>query len=353
MRFLPGRDMCARFCIYLATIIWVACVGPKTFAAAQDSGVNGVVSIVYSKEYLIDLGGYERMHPFDIRKYDRIHRALLADNLLTDAQTHRPAPITEDQIKLIHNEEFLTGLRDKETVAVWLEAQVLARLPVDLDKGILEKFRRSSGGTLLAGRLALKHGVGINIGGGYHHAKPNKGEGFCIYADIPIAIRQLQNDGLIQRAVIIDVDAHQGNGTAVCLADDEKTFTFSMHQGDIYPNPRETSDLDVELVAGTNDEAFLKTLDQHLEAVLEKADADICFIVGGCDTLREDPLAALEMTQSGIVTRDERIVRACRDRNLPVVLTLAGGYSDNAWRAQYLSIKNLIEKFVLAENKDE
>ena len=238
-------------------------------------------------------------------------------------------------------------------MARYLEAGVLEYAPVSLDTAVVEPFRRASGGTLLAARKALATGIGINIGGGYHHAKPEIGEGFCLYADVPISIRKLQQEGLIKTALIVDVDVHQGNGTAVCLADDDSTFCFSMHQADIYPIPKETSDRDVELDTGMGDEEYLRILESNLPALFDQSTPDICFIVGGCDTLSGDPLASLEMTPAGIVARDAMIVKHCVDRNVPVVLTLSGGYSPEAWKAQYQSIKHLIETYSLAAEESQ
>ena len=135
------------------------------------------------------------------------------------------------------------------------------------------------------------------------------------------------------------------------LADDDTTFTFSMHQGDIYPIPKSTSDRDVEMRSGDGDEQFHAVLDEHLDDIIETADADICFIVGGCDTLDGDPLAGLAMTEEGIAQRDWMIVDRCVKKNLPVVLTLSGGYSKNAWHSQYLSIKRLVESFGLKSSQ--
>ena len=305
------------------------------------------VSMVYSPGYLIDLGGLERTHPFDIRKYEKIFDGLVADGLLTDEQTLKPAELTRDELLLIHTEEYLDELKVRKKVAEYLEAPILQMAPMPLDRAVLAPFRRASGGTILAGREALRSGIGINIGGGYHHAKPNRGEGFCLYADVPIAIRKLQSESLIERAIVIDVDVHQGNGTILCLADDDATFTFSMHQGDIYPRPKEFGDRDVELSRGMEDEEYLEILAKQLPEILDEANADICFIVGGCDPLDGDPLAGLKMTPEGIVKRDHAIVQACVDRKLPVVLTLSGGYSKGAWKSQYMSIKNLIEVYDL------
>ncbi len=309
------------------------------------------ISLVYSPGYLINLGGLEKMHPFDIKKYQKIHKQLVADGLVTDEKTLKPSPLTVEDLELIHTKQYLDDLKDRKKIAAYLEAPVLAFAPVSLETAVLNPFLRASGGTLLAARESLKCGIGINIGGGYHHAKPRKGEGFCLYADVPIAIRKMQKEGLIKKALVIDVDVHQGNGTAVCLANDETTLTFSMHQGNIYPIPKAESDLDVELDGGMQDEEYLEVLEEYLADLFTESAPDICFIVGGCDTLSGDPLASLEMTPEGIVKRDAMIVKACRDRNVPVVLTLSGGYSPDAWKSQYMSIKSLIETYKMREQK--
>jgi histone deacetylase 11 len=313
----------------------------------SDNALPFNVSLVYSPNYLIDVGGLERMHPFDIKKYQKIHDALVDDGLCQAKQFLSPRPIADDDLLLVHSPDYLQSLESRTKVAGYLEAPILMLAPVSLDTAILRPFRHASGGTLLAARQALQSGIGINLGGGYHHAKPDKGEGFCLFADVPIAIRRLQQEKMIKRAVVVDVDVHQGNGTIVCLPNDDNTFTFSMHQGGIYPTPKEKGDLDVELHSGLNDDQYLKTLAKHLPAVFDQAKADICFIVGGCDTLSGDPLASLSMTHSGIARRDQMIVDECIERNIPVVLTLSGGYSKDAWQAQYKSIKNLIEKNAL------
>ena len=311
------------------------------------------VSVVYSKDYLVNLGGAEGFHPFDIRKYEKIHQELVKHDLLADELTFRPGEISAADLLLVHSAEYLESLQNRSKVATYLEAPALNLLPISLDQGILKPFRFTTAGTLLAARQALQHGIGVNIGGGYHHAKIETGDGFCIYADVPIAIRKLQQEKRIQRAVVIDVDVHQGNGTIVCLADDDSTYTFSMHQGEIYPIPKEIGDRDVELAAGMQDEEYLQILNRELTTVLDEAKADICFLVAGCDTLAGDPLAELQMTHEGVVDRDMAIVQACVDRKIPVVYTTSGGYSKDAWKAQYLSIRNIIETFSLAEDKQE
>ncbi len=311
----------------------------------QATRKNPTVQIIYSSKYLIDLGGIEQSHPFDIHKYKKIVNQLKTDGLVPSDQLLAPAPLTRDELLLVHSQEYLETLRDKNALATYLEAPELKLIPFDLYDGVVVPFMTASGGTLLAARNALEHGIAINVGGGYHHAKPNTGEGFCVIADVPIAIRKLQAEQKIVRALVIDVDVHQGNGTVVCLANDPTTFTFSMHEADIYPIPKETSDWDIELESGMQDEEYLRILGESLPKIFERFDPDICFIVAGCDTLAGDPLANLKMSHDGIVKRDEMIVAACVQRKIPVVFTLSGGYSRDAWTAQFKSIKNLIEKY--------
>ncbi len=305
--------------------------------------LNGRVAVVYSRHYQVNLVGFERLHPFDINKYGRIYTKLVRDGLLNPDDVFVPEAIGDQALRRVHTRAYLKTLRDPAKVAAYLEAAPLRIVPGKLvDLGVLAPFRTATGGTLLAARLALRYGIAINIGGGFHHATPDSGEGFCIYADMPVAIRALQTEGLIRRALVIDLDVHQGNGTAVCLAGDDDTFTFSMHQGDIYPIPKATSDLDVELNVGTDDETYLSILGKHLPALFERARPDLVLLQAGCDTLAGDPLASLSMTERGIVRRDAMVIDACVRRGVPVVMTLGGGYTPRSWHVQYASIRQTI-----------
>lgn len=319
---------------------------PDDEKEASAQPIRGV-EIVYSEKYLINLFGLERLHPFDIHKYRKIVDKLVKEGVLDRTRIHRPEEVSEEDILLVQSQKFLKSLGDRNAVVRYLEADVLSQLPISIIRsGILKPFRYSTGGTILAAELAIqKQTIAINVGGGYHHAKPDKGEGFCIYADIPIAIRKLQKAKKIKRALIVDVDAHQGNGTICCLEDDDTTFCFSIHQKDIYPVPKERGDLDVEIKAGTGDKKILEILDKRLPEIINQSKPDVVFVVGGCDPLEHDPLAGLKMSSDGIVKRDQMIVEHCVKRKLPVVFTLAGGYSRNAWTTQYASLKNLIKKY--------
>ncbi len=325
-------------------------VSPANAGAESSAGPREAhVTIVYSEKYLIDLGGLEKLHPADIHKYGKTCQKLVEEKLISAGAVIEPPPIEREDILRVHSETFLDSLKNPKTVARYLEAAPAALFSSDyLDTNVLLPLRYECGGTLLAARLALKHGIGINLGGGFHHGMPDHGEGFCIYNDIPIAVRVLQAEQLVKRVLIIDLDVHQGNGTAVCLQGDDTVFTFSMHQDDIYPNPKEESDLDIELAAGTGDKEYLDILQRHLGDLFTKANPELVIYQAGCDTMAGDMLAGLEMTEEGIARRDMMVVDAAVAHGAGVAMLLGGGYSKDAWHAQYVSIRGIITKYGLA-----
>ena len=311
------------------------------------------IPIVYSPKYKISVFGMEKLHPFDIAKYDKIYNSLKKDGHVTKQSVITPAEVTKEQLLLIHTEDYLKSLKSVRSVARYLEAPQLRVMPnVLLDSKIVSRFRKASGGTIEAARRALKakSKMAINLGGGFHHAKPDSGEGFCIIADVPIAIRVLQKENLIKRALIIDTDIHQGNGTIVSLKNDPSTYTFSIHEKGIYPIPKEKGDEDVEVGGGVTDEIYLALLKSKLESLFTKANPDIVFHVAGCDALEGDPLASGKMTHEGIKKRDAMIVAACKKHGVPYVMTLSGGYSKDAWNAQYKSIRSIIVNEINVSN---
>jgi len=338
-------------CVLVAVLGCLNCIPPESFKEVKQPRAGrgiGRVAIVYSQRYQVDLGGLEKLHSFDIRKYGKIYLKLVTDGHIAPADVFVPDELTREQILLVHTEGFLASLDDSKNVARYLEAPYVALMPASaVDSGILKPMRYAAGGTILAGREAIKHGIAVNIGGGFHHAKPDAGEGFNVYADIAIAIRELRRQGLIRRALVVDLDVHQGNGTAVIFAGDDDVFTFSMHQRDIYPIPKAVSDLDVELDRGADDETYLKLLAEHLPKVFDAARPDIVFLQAGCDTLDGDPLAGLAMTAGGIVRRDAMVIDECVRRGVPVAMTLGGGYSRDAWAVQYESILGTIRRYGL------
>ena len=191
---------------------------------------------------------------------------------------------------------------------------------------IVERSRKASVDTVSACRAALEDGIAANLAGGTHHAFADRGEGFCVLNDSVIAARTLQAEGLIGNVVVLDTDVHQGNGTAAIVTDDPTVFTFSIHGEKNYPFHKEKSDLDVGLPDGADDGAFLQALELGLEEALDRADATMAFFLGGADPQEGDKLGRLAVTKEGLAERDRIVLEACRELNLPVAVTMAGGY---------------------------
>jgi len=179
-----------------------------------------------------------------------------------------------------------------------------------------------AGGSILAGREALARGVGVNLGGGFHHAFPAHGEGFCVFNDIAIAIRALQHEGRIRRAAVIDLDVHQGNGTAAIFRDDPSVFTFSMHEEQNYPAVKPPSDLDVGLDTGTRGEEYLAALERHASAILDRHRPDLVAYVAGADPFEQDQLGGLKLSREDLRRRDRVVFGACAAREIPAVVKL-------------------------------
>jgi acetoin utilization deacetylase AcuC-like enzyme len=207
-----------------------------------------------------------------------------------------------------------------------LSAKEVRKLGLPWSESLVTRSFTAISGTIEGARKALEHGVASNLAGGTHHAYPDRGEGFCVLNDVAVAIRVLQRDGLAQRALIIDCDVHQGNGTAFIFANDPDVFTFSMHGAKNYPLFKEHSDLDIELPDGTGDAEFLETLEEALPRIALH-DADIVFYLGGADPFEGDKLGRLNLSKEGLRRRDETVLRFAKERGLPIVTTLSGGYA--------------------------
>ena len=344
--------MIRRFVILVATVhlSLAGCVLPPVLQAVREPRdgrpLHQRLCIVYAQRYEVNLGGFECLHAFDTHKYARIYRALVHDGVIEPADIWVPGEISRADLLRVHSPAYLQSLRQANKLAAYLELRAVVLLPAGLrDAAVVRPQRYATGGTLLAARLALQHGMAINLGGGYHHAEPECGGGFCLYADMPIAIRTLQAEGLIRRALVVDLDVHQGNGTARCLESDDQVFTFDMHEGDIYPMPKENNDLDVPLRAGVGDEEYLAILSRNLSAVFDQAAPDLVFLQAGADVLEGDPLAHLRLTPDGVAQRDARVFAEADRRHIPIVMVLGGGYSRQAWCVQYRSVRQLIERY--------
>lgn len=273
----------------------------------------------YSDRYVIALPA---QHRFPIIKYALIRQRLDAEGVLASAAFAEPQLAGRDEILLAHTADYYDRL-----VAGQLTEREIRRLGLPWSEMLVGRSRASVGGTLGAARAALREGIAVNLGGGTHHAFADHGEGFCVLNDMAIAIRVLRTEGAIHRAAVIDLDVHQGNGTAAIFADDPETFTLSLHGEKNYPLVKQHSTLDVALADGTGDGEYLDSLALHLTTVFDRFRPDIVFYQAGVDPYHDDRLGRLALTFEGLKQRDLMVLGACRVRALPCVITLGGGYA--------------------------
>jgi acetoin utilization deacetylase AcuC-like enzyme len=227
-------------------------------------------------------------------------------------------------IIILHKEEYLDDLKNVR----WTWRTERSEMP--LTREIVEGFRLMAGGTFLATRLAIESGgIGFHIGGGFHHAYPEHAEGFCYINDLAFAVRKGQSMGLFKRALIVDCDLHQGNGTAYIFRNDPEVFTFSIHQENLYPYPKEKSDWDIGLYSFTEDGVYLKELESALQEIYRMFEPEIVLYQAGADPYKEDQLGDLKISMEGLKKRDELVIKMARKKKLPVVITLGGGYAKN------------------------
>ncbi len=258
-------------------------------------------------------------HRFPIAKYGLLRDRVLADG--TVAQIEDPPRVSPEALARVHAADYVDGL-----MRGTLPASAWRRLGFPWSPGLVERSLRATGGTLEAARAARTDGLAMNLAGGTHHAFADRGEGFCVFNDVAVAVRALQADGLIRRAAIVDLDVHQGNGTHALFADDRDVTTFSMHGARNYPFHKVPGDVDVELADGTGDDEYLERLADTLPGVLARAEADLVFYLAGADCHEGDRLGRLALTFEGLARRDRYVFETCRAVGLPVCVVIAGGY---------------------------
>ncbi len=262
-------------------------------------------------------------HRFPMHKYARLRGELTARGVLSLAELE-PAPFaTLDALLSAHDEGYVRGF-----LAGALDRKVMQRIGFPWSESLVRRTLASAGGTLAASRAALEAGFAGVLAGGTHHAHRAEGSGLCIFNDLAITALDLLGREAVQRVLVVDLDVHQGDGTAAIFAGDERVFTFSMHGERNFPLRKQTGDLDVPLPDGTGDDEYLASLDAHLEQALERSRAEFVLYQGGVDPLAQDKLGRLALTHAGLAERDRRVFDCARRRGLPLVATLGGGYCD-------------------------
>jgi acetoin utilization deacetylase AcuC-like enzyme len=274
--------------------------------------------LIFHERYDLNLGP----HVFPSQKFRLIAEMLRHEGIAMEKDFLRPPPATDEDILRVHTADWVRKLKTGT-----LTASEQMRLEVPYSPELVEAFWLASGGTILAAQSALRDGFGCNLGGGFHHAYPGHGEGFCAIHDVAVAIRRLQFDGAVRKAIVVDTDVHHGNGTAAIFRDDANVFTLSIHQENNYPALKPSSTVDLHMWDRADDDEYLGALIPAVQAALDEFRPEIVFYVGGADPYCEDQLGGLSLTKQGLMLRDRKVFEESRKRGIPVATTLAGGYA--------------------------
>ncbi|HRW75966.1 MAG: histone deacetylase [Lewinellaceae bacterium] len=262
-------------------------------------------------------------HRFPMSKYELLPEQLLYEGTLREENFFQPEAMPVDQILLTHTPEYWQKLRDQQ-----LTTKEIRKIGFPMTPELVTRGRHIAMGTLTCARLAMRHGVAMNTAGGTHHAFADHGEGFCVFNDFALAANVLLRENEVRQILVIDLDVHQGNGTARIFSNDPRVFTFSMHGERNYPVRKESSDLDVGLPDGITDKPYLALLEDHLQRLMDRVQPDLVFYLAGVDVLATDKLGRLGLTREGCRMRDRMVFSICQKNQVPVAVSMGGGYSE-------------------------
>jgi acetoin utilization deacetylase AcuC-like enzyme len=296
--------------------------------------------LIYHQRYDLNLGA----HVFPSQKFRLIAEQLRKDSIAAPEDFLTPAPASDEDILRVHTSDWVRKLKTGT-----LTASEIMQLEVPYSRELVEAVWLAAGGTILAAQSALRDGFGCNLGGGFHHAYPGHGEGFCAIHDVAVAIRRLQSDNAVRKAIVVDTDVHHGNGTAAIFANDPTVFTLSIHQENNYPAHKPPSSLDLHMADRVDDDEYLGTLIPAVEQALDEFSPDALFYVGGADPFCEDQLGGLMLTKDGLRQRDRRVFEAARQRGIPVVTVLAGGYARRVEDTVRIHVNTIVAAREVAE----
>ena len=272
----------------------------------------------YSPNYYADIG---EGHVFPIRKFELVRDKLLSEGTLDASEIAEPELAAIEDLLLVHTEDYITRLRNGT-----LTPKEVRKLGLPWSESLVRRSLHAISGSIHATLSAMETGIASNLAGGTHHAYPDRGEGYCVLNDVAVAIRVLQREGLARRFLIVDLDVHQGDGTAFIFRDSAEVFTFSMHGAKNYPLFKQKSTLDIELADSTSDEEYLETLNEALPRLLVH-DPDIVFYLAGADPYKGDKLGRLGLSIDGLRRRDTSVLELARRNEIPIVTTMSGGYA--------------------------
>lgn len=273
----------------------------------------------YHDQFMLPL---PESHRFPLSKYALLREKLLAEAILADGDLLESGAASDEQILRVHTSEYLEKVKQGT-----LSEKDIRRMGFPWSPQLVERSRRSVGGTIAACRAALQEGFAANLGGGTHHAHAEYGSGYCVFNDAAVAARAAQAEGLARRILILDCDVHQGDGTAAIFAGDTSVYTFSIHGAKNFPFHKEESDLDIALSDETGDAAYLEALEAGLNKTLQSQAFDLVIYLGGADAYSDDRLGRLSLSKTGLCQRDRLVLARCRQAGTPVAVAMAGGYA--------------------------
>lgn len=279
------------------------------------------MKIFYSDHFVLPL---PEGHRFPMIKYSILRERVEASGICRPEEMIVPRPVSDAEILRSHQEVYL-----RRVVSGTLTEKEMRRIGFPWSQRMVERSRRASGGTLGACLAALEDGFAANLAGGTHHAFADRGEGYCVFNDSAIAARAVQAEGFVERVVVVDTDVHQGNGTAAIVRGDATIYTLSIHGAKNFPFRKEESDFDLALPDGADDGEFLDALEEGLERALEESRAELAIYLAGADPFEDDRLGRLSVSKEGLAERDRLVLESCRERGIPVAVTMAGGYARN------------------------
>lgn len=311
--------------------------------------MSNKVPIIFSKHYDITLLGLQRLHPFDSEKYGRVYQYLVNKVGIDTNRFHVPEIVSEKDLLSVHTKEYLSSLNKSINIARVAELMLISLVPnFILQSRVLKPMKYATGGTILGCRLAMEYGWAINLSGGYHHAKSESGDGFCFFADIPIAVYKLFEKNPELSIMIIDLDAHQGNGYASIFKDDSRIHIFDVYNEEIYPQDLEAKryiEFDYPIKSYIEDKEYLSLLEREIGSSMEKSKPDLIIYNAGTDILRGDPLGCMSISECGIIKRDETVFRNALNNKIPVLMVLSGGYTKKSAKVIGRSIENILRCF--------
>lgn len=290
-------------------------------STASTSPARSAARIYYTDQFVLPLPDG---HRFPMERYALLRQAIIDRKIAPRGWLAPPEAATDEQLQLVHTASYL-----RRVAAGELSRDEVRRIGFPWSPQLVERSRRSVGATIAAAESAEQVGLGINLAGGTHHAFADRGAGYCLYNDIAVAIRTRQRRGKIRRAIVLDVDVHQGDGTAAIFNGDASVFTASLHAAAAFPAKKQQSDLDVALPRGASDEVYLAALDELLSGASRAGSFDVAFCVAGADPYLGDRLGGLAVSKAGLAERDRRLFAFCQSLGWPVVLVMAGGYARN------------------------